>query len=242
MSTLRIPTAAFGTVTVVERNNSRKLSARWINGELHVNIPAARLSPRRISEMIERHRHDFESIRPQARYSPGMAIRLDGGVDICIDVASGSANSAVDIRRASSTTAHSFIIGISPTLPSGSPEIQRAVDTAVKTIARHLAPQILLPRARDIAARLGLDVKRWEISHGKTILGMCFPKERRIRLSYMCLFLSSALRDYIICHELAHLTEAGHTPAFHSLCNLYCGGNESRLRAQLHRFRWPVDR
>ncbi|MDE6813007.1 MAG: M48 family metallopeptidase, partial [Duncaniella sp.] len=73
-------------------------------------------------------------------------------------------------------------------------------------------------------------------------LGTCYPRLRRIRLSYLNVFLTPELRDYIICHELAHLTEPGHTPAFHALCDRYCLGRERELIRRLHTYPWPIER
>ncbi|WP_168185202.1 M48 metallopeptidase family protein [Duncaniella dubosii] len=87
-----------------------------------------------------------------------------------------------------------------------------------------------------------LRVDSWEIAHGRTVLGTCYPRQRRIRLSYLNVFLPPELRDYIIRHELAHLTEPGHTAAFHTLCDRYCSGRESQLTHSLRNYHWPVDR
>ncbi len=239
MNSLRINHPSLGLISVVERKGSSKLSARWVNGELHINIPAG-LSRIQIAETIERHRSDFEGIRPLPRFSSGMRLRLDGGIVITITAGDASMN---DVRlRISPTSISSFIIELPPLKPVASPEIQKRIDACLKAICRHVAPKILIPRARTIAGRLGLKVDKWEISHGKTTLGLCFPKEKRIKLSYMCMFLSDELRDYIICHELAHLTEPGHTPSFHALCDRYCSGRESELRTILRHYTWPVDR
>ena len=56
----------------------------------------------------------------------------------------------------------------------------------------------------------------------------------------MLVFLPTHLRDYIIYHELAHLSEMNHSPRFHALCDAYCRGNESRYIRELNSFRWPV--
>ena len=135
-----------------------------------------------------------------------------------------------------------FTIHIPPNTDCNLPEVRQRLDAAVKTVGRRLAPSLLLPRARELAASLGLRVDRWEIAHGRNVLGTCYPCLRRIRLSYLNVFLSPELRDYIILHELAHLTEPGHTPAFHALCDRYCGGRERELIKLLRSYQWPIER
>jgi len=53
-------------------------------------------------------------------------------------------------------------------------------------------------------------------------------------------FLTRELREYIICHELAHLREMNHSAAFHRLCDSYLGGREASLEKKLREYRWPV--
>lgn len=299
MSTLLIDHPILGQVTVTERRGSGKLSARWKNGRLHVNLPAG-LTRRQIEQAIDRHRDDFERIRPRPRYTPGTHIQIHptpttspapthtaapSGVPASTPITTPSTIPAtppaptplpkdpkdlkdpkdptpthpqeapsfeITIETApdadfsilvnTSGTTHRFTILIPTGLDLTAPTVQTLIDRQVKTIGRHIAPELLLPRARQLAATLGLRVDRWEIAHGRNVLGTCYPRERRIRLSYLNVFLSPELRDYIILHELAHLTEPGHTPAFHTLCNRYCRGREAELIRLLHTYPWPVER
>lgn len=141
---------------------------------------------------------------------------------------------------------HIFNIILRSGTDIASPDIQQRIDKGIKLVARKIAPGLLIPRARSIAESLGLTVDKLETAHGHCVLGTCYPRQRRIRLSYINVFLPAQLRDYIICHELAHLTEPGHTPAFHSLCDSYCRdyceSTEKQLRHRLRTFRWPVKR
>ena len=312
MSTLLIDHPIFGQVTVTERRGSGKLSARWKNGRLHVNLPAG-LTRRQIEQAIDQHRADFERIRPRPRYTPGTHIQIhptpttplsapattaaSSGVPAPTPAPTGtpaSTPSAIPAPAATPTpltkapkdlkdpkdpkdpkdltpthpqeapsfeifietapdadfsilvstsgATHRFTILIPTGLDLTSPTVQTLIDRQVKTIGRHIAPELLLPRARQLATALSLRVDRWEIAHGRTVLGTCYPRERRIRLSYLNVFLTPELRDYIILHELAHLTEPGHTPAFHTLCNRYCLGREAELIRLLHTYPWPVER
>lgn len=63
---------------------------------------------------------------------------------------------------------------------------------------------------------------------------------RKISLSAITMFLPPHLRDYIVCHELAHLSEMNHSARFHEICNGYCGGREKSLQKELKAFRWPI--
>lgn len=241
MATFRISHPTLGEVTVIRRTGSGKLSARWINGKLRVNIPA-HATDKDILRAIEHHKADFEAIRPKPRYAIGQTIDCHNFRVTIVLGKPGQTKPDINLATGASSSDPHFII----TLPDGrnpeEPELQQAVSRCLHTAARHLAPRILLPEARRLAERFGLKVDKWEIAHGKNTLGTCFPTQRRIRLSYLCVFLDPELRHYIICHELAHLTEPGHTPAFHRLCDSYCNGCEAILISRLHSFSWPVDR
>lgn len=237
MSTFTLTHPTLGHITVTERPGSGKISARWTAGQLKVNIPAG-LSRRRIADTIDRHAADFERIRPRPRYLPDTVIPIPA-TDLTIAILTSSQITRLTLTAPAPDR---FNILLPPSADTSSPAIQSAIDTAVKAIARRIAPAILLPRARQLAADLGLRVDRWEIAHGMKVLGTCYPRQRRIRLSYLNVFLTPELRDYIIHHELAHLTEPGHTPAFHSLCDRYCSGRERLLISLLHKFPWPVER
>ena len=99
--------------------------------------------------------------------------------------------------------------------------------------------EAVLNLSEQIAERLGIRPAQWRISSGHKVLGSC-SSNRVIRLSYLLVFLPLELRQYIICHELAHLTEMNHSPRFHELCNAYCNGNERELAARLKSFNWPI--
>ena len=114
------------------------------------------------------------------------------------------------------------------------------VSKALKTVARNEATR-LLPLAQSVAARLGVAPERFEIGRGLRKLGHCTPK-RVIQLSANLVFLPEDLIEYIICHELAHLTHMNHSPQFHALVNKYVNGQEKALERKLRAFQWPVIR
>ena len=83
----------------------------------------------------------------------------------------------------------------------------------------------LMARARDLSRR-HLDGRarpasvRWVTNQGSR-WGSCTPADRTIRLSTRLQGMPSWVVDYVLVHELAHLIEAGHGPAFWALVDRY---------------------
>ncbi len=77
--------------------------------------------------------------------------------------------------------------------------------------ARHLADRYGLPRPQSI---------RW-VTNQKHRWGSCTPADGSIRLSDRMARFPPWVVDYVIVHELAHLVEGGHGPAFWSLVNRF---------------------
>ena len=118
--------------------------------------------------------------------------------------------------------------------------VQEALGKIVMKMAARLAPDILLPRAQQLALEVGaVPPQGWRIATGRRILGTCTSRGL-ISLSAACVFLPPHLRDYIVWHELAHLSEMNHSPRFHAVCNRYCRGCEKEYVAELRRFQWPL--
>lgn len=120
------------------------------------------------------------------------------------------------------------------------PSVQAAMVKGLKRFVKRSAEAYLPVRLKELAASLGLTCGSVSIASGRQQLGRC-DSRRNIALSYYLMFLPDRLIDYVICHELAHLTEMNHSASFHDLCNRYCGGKEKELRKELRTFRFPVD-
>lgn len=81
----------------------------------------------------------------------------------------------------------------------------------------------LATRARSLARRYGLPTAgeiRW-VDNQRTRWGSCTPTTGTVRLSRRLAEFPDWVVDYVIVHELAHLAEAGHGPAFWELVNRY---------------------
>jgi predicted metal-dependent hydrolase len=108
----------------------------------------------------------------------------------------------------------------------------RWVDEMIRRMERRSsADRIDLDRrARTLAAQLDLRVPdsiRW-VDNQETRWGSCTPRDRTIRISSKLAKEPGWVIDYVIVHELAHLSEAGHGPRFWHLVNRYALAERAR--------------
>jgi predicted metal-dependent hydrolase len=68
---------------------------------------------------------------------------------------------------------------------------------------------------RYLEGRATASTVRW-VENQNTRWGSCTPSDRTIRLSTRLQGMPTWVIDYVLVHELAHLIESGHTPAFWS--------------------------
>ncbi len=81
----------------------------------------------------------------------------------------------------------------------------------------------LTDRAEQLARSYELatpDEIKW-VGNQKSRWGSCTPADKTIRLSNRMARFPTWVIDYVIVHELAHLTEPNHDAAFWSLVNRY---------------------
>jgi predicted metal-dependent hydrolase len=90
----------------------------------------------------------------------------------------------------------------------------------------------LIERAHELARQHRIKVKEIFVRVQKSRLGYC-THDDRIMLNGRLLFASNEIRDYVICHELAHTRHRNHSPAFwHYLEEIFPGARkiDKRLR------------
>jgi hypothetical protein len=73
---------------------------------------------------------------------------------------------------------------------------------------------------RYFGGRLRLNAIRYVTNQNRRY-GSCTPSQGTIRISDSVARLPDWVRDYVLVHELAHLAEANHGPAFWRLVNRY---------------------
>ncbi len=223
-----------GDVHYTVRTNARRVIARWKGSGLHVTLPPS-MSLSDVEAVLDRMKPKLIKMRPQERlYEAGHT--FDFG-DFRVQVCSGG-----EFRRGCaiiSRAARDFEIRLGSDEDFYSQAASMAISEAMKKIARYLAPVILLPRAGELASALGCSPRRWSVSSGRRVLGRCNTRGE-IAISSVVVFLPQDLRDYIVCHELAHLSEMNHSAAFHAVCNRYCGGREAEFVRRLRSFKFPL--
>ncbi|MBA4216663.1 MAG: SprT family zinc-dependent metalloprotease [Roseateles sp.] len=75
------------------------------------------------------------------------------------------------------------------------------------------AREDFLPRCQQFAARLGVTMTSLRLSSAQTRWGSA-SADGSIRLNWRLIHFAPAIIDYVVAHELAHLREMNHSPAF----------------------------
>lgn len=230
---LRLPELGDTVVRVTRRASTHRLSARWSNGTLHTIAPAA--TPMAdILHFLSANAATLLKRRPTLRYHIGQQLAFE---PLTITIGSQKLKPR-HILMQGELMKPKILVGTEMQLDSDN--TTALISRLLCVAARSTAPSILLPQAEAIAQRLGVRPPLgWKISHGHHTLGHCSSKGE-IALSEILVMAPPHLREYIICHELAHLTAFDHSPRFHAICDRYLGGREQSLIKQLKAYKWPI--
>jgi len=87
------------------------------------------------------------------------------------------------------------------------------IKSACVQIYRLLAKRYLSDRTQALASRLGSAPNAVKINSAKTRWGSCSTK-KNINFSWRLIMADDAVIDYVIIHELAHLSEMNHSARF----------------------------
>lgn len=223
-----------GRIIVKVRRGSHTLSARWHDEQLHVNVPNGTPTAT-LRQFIDSHRSSIVKHRmPVVSFHEGQVIE-------CFQCTVTLAVQSVKPGRI--MLKHDGESNIIVSLPAGtdfdSAFARQNISRVLQQLMAKEAVKRLIPYAEQLAKRLDVSVKGFELGRGKQKLGHCTSKGI-IQLSRNVMFLTPELVDLIICHELAHLQHMNHSADFHALCNTYLGGREKELEAKLRHFSWPI--
>jgi predicted metal-dependent hydrolase len=106
-------------------------------------------------------------------------------------------------------------------------EAPRVLERALRERARALFGE----RLAHYAPLLGVDTPRLSLSAARTRWGSCSARTG-IRLNWRLLHFPLPVVDYVVVHELAHLREMNHSPAFWAVVESLCP-NWRELRREL---------
>lgn len=224
--------AGLGPVHVVVRPNARRFIARWQGRTLSVTVP-----PRTTPEEFQRV---LDGMRPRLMLSRPASVLAENRV-----IGPGDFGLVIERRddigplRVSGTFSPGPRLYIGSAVDLENPAHEKAVASVVRRLARAAFPELILPRALELAGRVGVSPRSIRCSTGYTRLGTC-GSNGDIRLSAALVLMPQELRDYVILHEFAHLTVFNHSPKFYELLDRYCGGQNKRLRASLKAFKFPI--
>lgn len=233
MSEIFIQDGEFGLIKVHYNIRARKLIFRVKDGVLQVTAPN-RTEPKIIEDSIQKKRTAIRGL-----FTRTITKVLHVGDEIVTRV--------VSIRIYSHNLSKLFVTLKDGTLNVFVPQevdidsaiIQKRIKQGIITILKRVAEPYLRTRLEELAALNGVKYNEFVISNGRSRLGVCNTK-KRITLSVYLIFYPQHLVDYVILHELAHITEMNHSPRFHALCNIYCGGRERELKREFSQFRIPL--
>lgn len=229
----RVRHRELGVIHYVVRSQAKRFVARWKTGELLLTVPP-RVTEDEFYQALDELKPRLLPRRPSTdKFHLGQVIDC-GEFRITIQ---GLESNSRDIKA---RRCHGgWALYVPDSLDISSPAAVRAIGRVLRNIAAVEAPSILIPRAQQLAAEVGRQPIGWTIGKGQRILGRC-DSRGYISLSCLLVYYPPQLRDYVIYHELAHLSEMNHSPRFHQLCDRYCQGREQQLTAMLRQFRLPI--
>lgn len=223
-----------GSIKITMRASASRFSARWKDDIVHLTIP-----PGCTAEELMRA---IETLAPRLlKKKPELVYREGDIIDIAGIKAVISRQRVKPDRILGTMRDGMAYLEVGEGIDLNSREATRTISNLLCRIAETAAPELLIPRAMELAREIGVSPAAWRIMRGFRTLGKC-TSQRVIHLSYVIAFLPQELRDYIVWHELAHLSEMSHSPRFHAICDSYCGGSEKELIAKLRAHKWPIIR
>lgn len=225
----------FGIVSLHERSTARHLIFRVKQGRLAATIPPHTRTTT-VKETIENRRTDLRRLFARCR-----TILLQPGDTIY------TRTFVIELVSSEEPTIHSRLhdnilhIALPATADHNDPHIQEALARVIHRYLKKAAEEFLPQRLEYWAHKTENSYNGVTIGRGTRRLGSC-RSDRHITLSYHLMYLPDRLIDYVILHELSHLSEMNHGARFHDICNRYCNGNELILRKELRNFPFPTGR
>lgn len=229
---------------IFQHRNARRIIARLSSdGSIRITVPLGfniEQNQHIIQELVEKleQKAAKESER-KSLFQDGSIIKIEGITFYINHAAKETHTISASISRKNELIA--VYIHVPNTLSIGDLSTEKRISNLMIRIAGKAASSMIVRRAEQVSHRIGMSPSQWKIGRGHRTLGTCHI-DRSITLSAVIAFLPPELQEFVICHELAHLSEMNHSERFHSLCNNYLCGRENELNKRLKNYTWPIRR
>ncbi len=226
----------FGKVVVTLRRGMKNVRCRWRGNRLYMSAPYG--MEKQLEGLVDADRDKIRALNHQK------ITFHDGQVIPCFHT---TLTISADAKLTTNCVAHgidpadgvSLYMRVPADLDLENDAATRALSKVISLLFGRIAHRYLIPYAQSEAARLGLKPRGFEIGKGTVKLGHC-TRGGVIQLSRHLMLLPEPLVQYVVCHELAHLTHMDHSPAFHALLDSYLDGRSAELDRQIAHFPWPI--
>ena len=209
---IEIIDSQFGQIKVYYSRSYRKISLKFNpDGDLKITAPLG-LSRRWINLFLNDHQLEIEQFlqehRRQKQYLPGAVISKTCLLKLEYDAK--IATPEIKVRPNFLVVRLPFGIDIKQE------DIQALIRQRIVRILRREAKDILIPRLRFLAKQYGFVVNKISLGHKSSRWGSCQARTHSINLNIALVTLENDLIDYVLIHELCHLRQMNHSPAFWS--------------------------
>ena len=226
----------FGKVVVTLRHGMKNVRCRWRGNRLYMSAPYG--MEKQLEGLVDADRDKIRALNHQK------ITFHDGQVIPCFHT---TLTISTDAKLTTNCVAHgidpadgvSLYMRVPADLDLENDAATRALSKVISLLFGRIAHRYLIPYAQSEAARLGLKPRGFEIGKGTVKLGHC-TRGGVIQLSRHLMLLPEPLVQYVVCHELAHLTHMDHSPAFHALLDSYLDGRSAELDRQIAHLPWPI--
>lgn len=243
VGTCRYRHEEYGDICVKVNASARRIVARRVGTELRITIPK-NLPESKFQQFLEENRKWILEHKPTPKYSLGQYIDC-AEVDFSIVEAWENHRSDIFLTMVEKAPLRqkfkNYYIHLSTKAIEEitRADVQEYIYKLLILAAKDATGRFVVPIARELARQVGRSPLGWAVKESKTRLGSC-SSAGLITLSPRLIFLPHDLREFVIFHELAHLSEMNHSAAFHKICDTYCGGREADLSHRLRSFRFPL--
>lgn len=193
-----------------------------------------------LDNLLPQLKKKLEKKNTPTSFHSGQTISFQGNT-ITISQTDGIDNRIISRQ----TSANTFLITVGSNLNPELPDITERINSHILNILTSVGRRILPIIAAQTASTLGIAPKSWKVTKARHRNGSC-TADGSINLSCTLLLMPLELIQFVVCHELAHLTHFNHSPKFHKLCDEYCrkitSFSELQLKHRIKSFRSPLPR